>query len=223
MHGLDVTDLGWRGQYPAINRFTTIDRKAEQYPWQSPYCVASNNTVRYVDKKGENAGEPESGGTPDKETQNKITTGQSTVRQNVPNKIKPIKATKALVQKTQSDALAKSTKINQGTLSKAPSNLERTMNVVSSPQDQIVAKNPVIQVSAVVVAAPTIIAVAENTAVWVQVSPKVAVGMGILEGFIKSKIENSPPDLPYALESTPFKLSSDIYSGLKQLNSNDKP
>ena len=51
----------------------------------------------------------------------------------------------------------------------------------------------------------------------------VAVGMGILEGFIKSKIENSPPDLPYALESTPFKLSSDIYSGLKQLNSNDKP
>lgn len=181
------------------------------------------NIKDYIWKDGGNAGEPESGGTPDKETQNKITTGQSTVRQNVPNKIKPIKATKALVQKTQSDALAKSTKINQGTLSKAPSNLERTMNVVSSPQDQIVAKNPVIQVSAVVVAAPTIIAVAENTAVWVQVSPKVAVGMGILEGFIKSKIENSPPDLPYALESTPFKLSSDIYSGLKQLNSNDKP
>jgi len=53
MHGYDVTDMGWRGQYPAINRFTTIDRKAEKYPWQSPYCVAANNPIRYIDKNGE--------------------------------------------------------------------------------------------------------------------------------------------------------------------------
>jgi len=53
MHGLDVTDLGWRGQYPAINRFTTIDRFAEKYPSQSPYVHAGNNPVNYVDVNGD--------------------------------------------------------------------------------------------------------------------------------------------------------------------------
>lgn len=53
MHGWDETDMGWRGQYPAINSFSSIDRKAEKYVWQSPYCVAVNNTVRYVDLNGE--------------------------------------------------------------------------------------------------------------------------------------------------------------------------
>jgi hypothetical protein len=42
MHGLDVTDLGNRGVYHAINRFTTIDRFAEKYPSQSPYVHAGN-------------------------------------------------------------------------------------------------------------------------------------------------------------------------------------
>lgn len=53
MHGWDETDMGWRGQYPAINGFSSIDRKAQKYPWQSPYCVANNNTVRFIDVNGE--------------------------------------------------------------------------------------------------------------------------------------------------------------------------
>jgi len=53
MHGLDVTDLGNRGVYHAINRFTTIDRFAEKYPWQSPYVHAGNNPVNYVDVNGD--------------------------------------------------------------------------------------------------------------------------------------------------------------------------
>ncbi len=53
MHGLDVTDLGNRGLYHAINRFTSIDRFAEKYPWQSPYVHAGNNPVKYVDIKGD--------------------------------------------------------------------------------------------------------------------------------------------------------------------------
>jgi len=54
MHGWDCTDLGWRWDYNAIFRFTSLDRKSEKYPWQSPYCVAANNPVRYNDKNGEN-------------------------------------------------------------------------------------------------------------------------------------------------------------------------
>lgn len=52
-HGYDVTDLGNRGVYHAINRFTTMDRFAEKYPWQSPYVHAGNNPVNFVDVGGD--------------------------------------------------------------------------------------------------------------------------------------------------------------------------
>jgi hypothetical protein len=54
-YGLDVTDLGNRGLYHAINRFTTIDRFAERFPWQSPYVVANNNFVNIIDLQGDSA------------------------------------------------------------------------------------------------------------------------------------------------------------------------
>ena len=52
-HGYDVTDLGNRGVYHAINRFTSMDRFAEKYPWQSPYVHAGNNPVNFVDVNGD--------------------------------------------------------------------------------------------------------------------------------------------------------------------------
>jgi RHS repeat-associated protein len=52
-HGLDVTDLGNRGLYHAISRFTTMDRFAEKFPWQSPYVHAGNNPVNFVDVRGD--------------------------------------------------------------------------------------------------------------------------------------------------------------------------
>jgi RHS repeat-associated protein len=57
-YGLDVTDLGNRGLYHAINRFTTIDRFAEKFPWQSPYVVANNNMVNFVDVRGDSLDVP---------------------------------------------------------------------------------------------------------------------------------------------------------------------
>ncbi|MDO9152760.1 MAG: hypothetical protein Q7U47_03470, partial [Paludibacter sp.] len=127
MHGLDVSDLGWRTDYNAINRFTTRDRKAEEFPWQSPYCVANNNTVKYIDKNGEHASDPETGGTPATETPKKITTAQSTARQNTPEKIKPIQLTPA-----QKLNMAIKT-IPVGTISKAPSSYEKQYNLHTTP------------------------------------------------------------------------------------------
>ena len=54
-HGLDVTDLGNRGLYHATNRFTTMDRFAEKYPWQSPYVFAGNNPILNIDIQGDSA------------------------------------------------------------------------------------------------------------------------------------------------------------------------
>ena len=53
MHGYDVTDLGNRGVHHATNRFTTMDRFCEKFPWQSPYVFAGNNPVNYVDVMGD--------------------------------------------------------------------------------------------------------------------------------------------------------------------------
>jgi len=55
MHGYDVTDLGKRGVHHAKNRFDTMDRFCEKFPWQSPYVHANNNPVRYIDLQGDNA------------------------------------------------------------------------------------------------------------------------------------------------------------------------
>ena len=52
-HGYDVTDHGNRTVYHAINRYTTMDRFAEKYPWQSPYVHAGNNPVNFVDENGD--------------------------------------------------------------------------------------------------------------------------------------------------------------------------
>ena len=51
--GYDVTDLGNRGDYHAINRFTSMDRFCEKFPHQSPYVVAGNNMIRFVDNNGD--------------------------------------------------------------------------------------------------------------------------------------------------------------------------
>jgi RHS repeat-associated protein len=53
MHGFDTYDYGARGYYPAMGRFLTVDRFAEKYPWQSPYCYAANNPVNYIDVNGD--------------------------------------------------------------------------------------------------------------------------------------------------------------------------
>ncbi|VBB44335.1 hypothetical protein TRIP_D250064 [uncultured Paludibacter sp.] len=52
---MDETDLGNRGLYHATDRFTSIDRFCEKYPWQSPYVFAANNPILNVDIRGDSA------------------------------------------------------------------------------------------------------------------------------------------------------------------------
>ncbi len=58
MHGLDMYDYGKRFYGPDGSRFFTIDPKAEQFPWQSPYAYAANNPIKFIDKNGENPAIP---------------------------------------------------------------------------------------------------------------------------------------------------------------------
>jgi uncharacterized protein RhaS with RHS repeats len=52
MFGLDNYDYGFRGYYPAIGRFTTIDPLAEKYYSWSPYGYCLGNPIRYIDPDG---------------------------------------------------------------------------------------------------------------------------------------------------------------------------
>ena len=38
-----------------LSIFLSVDRFAEKFPWQSPYCYASNNPIRYMDINGDSA------------------------------------------------------------------------------------------------------------------------------------------------------------------------
>ena len=50
--GYNTYDYGFRGYYPAIGRFTSIDPLATMYYSWSPYCYTLGNPIRYIDIKG---------------------------------------------------------------------------------------------------------------------------------------------------------------------------
>ena len=52
MHGLDVSDLGWRGLHNAKFRFDSFDPDAELDYDLSPYAACHNNPVLKVDPNG---------------------------------------------------------------------------------------------------------------------------------------------------------------------------
>ena len=52
MNGLDTYDYGWRGMYPAICRFNTVDPMAEKYYSISPYAYCGNNPINLTDPTG---------------------------------------------------------------------------------------------------------------------------------------------------------------------------
>jgi len=52
---LNTYDFEVRNYDATIGRFTTMDRFAEKYPWQSPYCYAACNPVMDIDINGDSA------------------------------------------------------------------------------------------------------------------------------------------------------------------------
>lgn len=52
-NGLNLSDYGARQMEATLGRFTSIDPKAESYPWNSPYMYAGDNPILNFDPDGE--------------------------------------------------------------------------------------------------------------------------------------------------------------------------
>ena len=219
MHGLDEYDSDARWYYPAIMRTTTPDPLAEMYYDISPYAWCANNPVRFVDPDGREIIFPESGGKPAEEKKNGVyTTAQSTTY--IPEKktVEPVKPTKD--EQLRMMVNSEGAQRNKGTITQGKSNLERAMDIVTTPEFKQVAQNPVVQAS-VVAASATVVApalvVAGNTAIIaIEGSVALSAGVGAVEGVIKG-VTSAPPDTPYLINNPYYQTSSDATSNFIQI------
>ncbi len=51
-------DFGARIFDSRLGRFLSIDPRVDEFPFQTPYCFASNNPIRMIDVEGEGTGDP---------------------------------------------------------------------------------------------------------------------------------------------------------------------
>jgi hypothetical protein len=223
MHGWDCTDLGWRWDYNATFRFTSLDRKSEKYPWQSPYCVASDNPVRYNDKNGENTTDPK----PAQDDDKKKTTAIDKTAAKLHEKIIPQKMTDQQVMNTtikQAQAQPRGTIISQ-----AKADALKSLNSLSSFDQQ--ANQSVVTkavgtgmiVTGAAIAAPEMASVATEIItsqttikaaidiynVSNKIAPLLPVGEGILKGIL-----NAPPDTPYLINNDKYITTVDFFNSL---------
>lgn len=153
MHGYDTYDYGFRGYYPAVGRFTTVDPLAEKYYGISPYVYCAGNPIMFIDPDGRQI----TGGIPSEQKKDGVwTTAQSTTYRPIPEKKGPVKMTESKKEQIR----VEQSKKNQGTLKRAKSHYEEMADVTIPHQDRLIAGNPVVVTTVVattaVVAAPVV-------------------------------------------------------------------
>lgn len=196
-----------------------MDPLAEKYYDVSPYAWCGNNPVKFVDPDGKELNFSESGGKPAEEMKNGVfTSAQSTTY--IPEKkiIETVKPTKKEQQRMMVNS--ERAQRNKGTLTQGKSNLEKTMDIVTTPEFKQVAQNPVVQAvvvaATVTVVAPVVVAEGGAAIIATEGSVALSAGAGAVEGVIKG-VTNAPPDTPYLINNPYYQTSSDATSNFIQI------
>jgi len=202
-----------------MGRFMTVDPLAEKFPWQSPYCYAANNPVRFIDRKGENATEPERA--------TAKTTAIDNTAYKVKTVIKPIVITnnrKINMAKTEVNDQPKSEIVAQTT-----ADAKKSFNSLSDFDKQMNQSLVVKSVgtgmlgTAAVIAAPEVASFAKEVAtspktintlldiynVGSKAAPLLPVGEGVLKAVL-----NAPPDTPYLINNEKYITTVDFFNSI---------
>ena len=214
MHGLNWIDNNARFRTVSDGAgFTGLDPLAEKYYSISPYAYCIDNPVKLIDGNGKQPGEPRiSTGMPAKIQPNgALQHAMSTTYMPAPQ-IKEMRIydpIKNILSKQQPE-----------TVTRTPSNVEKTLKATADNPITQLETSPVIQGTAVgtltaigIIAAPTVIPAVQATgtiiSTAVETTTAISLTAGAIDGVVKSVL-NAPPDTPYIITNPAFQISSDI-------------
>lgn len=209
------------------------DHAGEEYYSWSPYVYCLNNPVNRIDRDGKQS--EDTGGIPAEEPRidpqtgkldGQYTTAQSSVY--FPERLVKAPEKMTVIQQKTIELRENMSSRRSEYVTRGRSNLERTMDVLASPQDKLVSQNPVVQVAAVglaaTAAAPVVatignaVVTAGNTAIMtlegtVATTPVGTVALpfwgGVVEGVVKG-LNSAPPDAPYLINTPAYMFGSDL-------------
>jgi len=217
MHGYDTYDYGFRGYYPAVGRFTTVDPLAEKYYGISPYVYCAGNPIMFIDPDGRQL----TTGIPSKQKKDGVwTTAQSTTYRPIPEKKGPIKMTESKKEQIRRDEQAK----RQGTIESLDQiNYRRTQNeAMNNPVTKQCLTDPVLQTASLGVAGTAVVSTVSAAEATIVTMLETNTAASAIMGFATGVAQNElPTDAPPILELNPifnlFKIAGEFVTKIKNI------
>jgi len=211
MHGYNSSDHGWRRLHHAINRYVTMDRLAEQFPWQSPYVHANNNPIFYVDIEGDR-GHPAEDAVFDPQTGRMISGPTTAIGTTYIPMQPPAQSIEMTREQVAQHDRERAQNRYHGTIRQGQSNYERFLHTISSPTDRAIVQNPLVQATVVGVTGKALLPTAKAVGNFIFTSNLCTMGAGAVDGVFRGWHE-VPAGTPHIVPFINYVVPSETVSG----------